>query len=425
MAAIVLRHVLTAFVVVAGLAANAQAQRLLYSYGGFDGSTAVTALLDLSTGRTTPIGAGVTTHGVFTADGQYLVRVVTVGTTAETRIRHVPSGVETRLSIAFVPRVAHPRALAVFGTIDGVMSRLDPSGTRSWTPCGPGITAGFQLSGDGARLFTVCPDGRFLVVDAESGAIVRDTTIGAVSSFVVSPDGSDVVVGRATSAGPELARLDAVTGQAVVARPALRHPLAVAPGPLSPVPGGARLIESELVLGTPGNTGYEQRLVDFLTLNVAAPLPVPRTPFPQRLVIAEDGREAYASVQLNAGGGVFSTVSRFDLESGALLASATGSPLSVAAVASLPRPVEALDVQVTGRTVALSWQLPSPSAAATGYRLAIGTRTAAVDLGSIRLGPGETFTATGVPPGRYFVRLHGVNATGEGPPSAELVIDVP
>lgn len=86
-----------------------------------------------------------------------------------------------------------------------VMSRLDPPGIRSSTPCGPGITAAFQLPGDGAQLFTVYRDGRFLVVDAASGLIVRDTAIGIVSAFAASPDGSEVVVGRTTSAGPELA----------------------------------------------------------------------------------------------------------------------------------------------------------------------------------------------------------------------------
>lgn len=422
MAARSLRQVLFAIVVAAGLAPDAQAQRLLYSFGGFDASTAVTALLDLSSGQTTPIGAGVTTHGVFTADGQYLVRVVTDGATAETRIRHVPSGAETRLAALFAPLVAHPRALAVFGTIGGVMSRLDLSGIRTWTPCGAGVIAAFQLSDDGSRLFTVCPDGRFLVVDAESGSVVRDTTIGIVSAFAASPDGSEVVVGRTTSTGPELARLDAVTGQVLVTRPTSRG---IPPGPLFAVPGGTRLVESELVLASPLATGRYLRLLDFDTLSVIASLPVPRSVFGVPPVIAADGRDGYASTQEYFNGVSYATVTRFDLESGTLLASATASVLSVAAVASLPRPVEALAAQVTGQTVALSWKRPSPSAAATGYRLAIGSRAGATDLGSIRLGPAEAFTAAGVPPGRYFVRLYSVNHTGEGPASAELVVDVP
>ncbi len=108
-----------------------------------------------------------------------------------------------------------------------------------------------------------------------------------------------------------------------------------------------------------------------------------------------------------------------------MLAEASAPFLSVAAVAALPHPVEAMAAQVTGPTVALSWRLPTLSPAATGYRLAIGSAPGATNLGSIALGPAESFTATGVPPGRYHVRLHTGNDTGESAASSEIVIDVP
>jgi hypothetical protein len=75
--------------------------------------------------------------------------------------------------------------------------------------------------------------------------------------------------------------------------------------------------------------------------------------------------------------------------------------------------------------VALSWTLPIRSPAATGYRLAVGSAHGASDLGSIALGSAESFTASGVPSGRYYVRLHAVNHTGESVASPEVVIDVP
>ena len=80
---------------------------------------------------------------------------------------------------------------------------------------------------------------------------------------------------------------------------------------------------------------------------------------------------------------------------------------------------------MSGQTVALSWRLPMLSPAAIrlspGDRLVAGREQPRLD----RLGPAESFTATGVPPGRYYVRLHTVNHTGESPASSEIVIDVP
>ena len=122
----------------AGLAATTvpvAAQRVLYSTNDAEGP--VTALLDLGSGRSTPIASDLTSSAIFTADGQFVVRTVDVGTTHVSKVRHVPSGFETTLGVPFTPQVAHPRALGVFGAIDGVLTRLEPSGLESWTPCGP------------------------------------------------------------------------------------------------------------------------------------------------------------------------------------------------------------------------------------------------------------------------------------------------
>jgi hypothetical protein len=227
----------------------AAAQRILYNVS--DGSNPVSAFLDLATGESTPVGSDFSGAATFTSDGQFVVRTVLVGTTTESRVRHVASGLELALAAAFRPQVAHPRQLAIFGTIDGVLSRLDPSGITTWTPCGAGVNATFQLSADGSRI-SVCPSGHFLVLDSVSGATLH-------------------------------------------ARP-------------------------------------------------------PSHPF-----------------------------------------------------------------GLTGRL----------DPAATGYRLAIGSTPGSTNLGSITIGPATTFTATGVPPGRYFVRLHTVNYTGESPASSEIVVDVP
>jgi hypothetical protein len=73
--------------------------------------------------------------------------------------------------------VAHPRALVVFGTVDGALTRLEPSGATTFSPCGPGVNVGFQLSGDGEKIFSVCPNGHFVTVNSATGAIVADSAI--------------------------------------------------------------------------------------------------------------------------------------------------------------------------------------------------------------------------------------------------------
>jgi hypothetical protein len=411
-----------AVLVVSTTTRPAEAQRVLY--GASDGTTSTTAFFDLATGTSTPVADDATGFAVFTSDGQYLIRTVGSGPTT-TRLRHVPSGLEVTLAWPFVPQVAHPRQLAVFGAIDGALTRLDESGVATWSPCGAGVNVPFQLSDDGARIFTVCPTGHFLVVDAQSGAVVRDTTIGpagSILSFVASPDASEVVVVRSLNPGLEVVRLDAVAGTTLRSRPT--HPLAFS-ARLFAVPGGTRFIESVGLIGSPGNTGFEAHLVDFATLDVFPEFLASRSIFGHRVVVSADGREGYFGWTTVFGAFVSSTVRRVDLTSGALLGTVSAPSLSVFAVASLPHPVDALTAAVSGQSVALSWRLPALSPAATGYRLAIGTTPGATDLGSIALGPAESFTAAAVPSGRYYVRVHTVNATGTSGPSAEIVVDVP
>ena len=394
-------------------------------FSSSDGTTSTTAFLDLATSTVTTIGSDFSNGGVFTADGQFVVYRVVDVTRSESRIRHVASGLETALTLAFVPQMAHPRQLAVFGTVGDMLTRLDASGSRSWATCGPGVYVPFQLSEDGAQLFGVCPNGHLLAIDSDSGAILRDTVIGAagsIQSFAASPDGSEVVVLRMVGTGLEVARLDAVSGTTLRAR--LSHPLAVS-GRLYAVPGGKRFIESLYVLGTPGNSGADARLVDFATLGVFPQSLADRSPFDPRVVVSMDGREGYFGWTTFFGGVISSIVRRIDLTTGALLGTASAQSLSAVAVASLPHPVEAVTAAVSSRSVALSWRLPALSPAATGYRLAIGTAPGATDLGSIALGPAESFTAAAVPSGRYYVRVHTVNATGTSGPSAEIVVDVP
>ena len=73
--------------------------------------------------------------------------------------------------------------------------------------------------------------------------------------------------------------------------------------------------------------------------------------------------------------------------------------------------------------VQLSWVEP-PFLTPTSYLLEAGT---APGLSNIAVLPvaSTSFSVGGVPPGVYYLRVRGVNASGVGAPSAELRLVVP
>lgn len=397
---------------------GADAQRLLLSVA-FDAATTVTGFLDVHTGVVTPFSSETNSGGVFTADGQFLLRHV--GSASPVlRLRHVPSGVETTLPFDFSPVVAHPRQMAMFGYSRGGLARLDASGLTIWSlSCALDPNRQFDMAADGSQLYVLCPAiGQFVVLDSTSGTLVREVTVGPPNStygFVASPDGAQIVVMRHQNLEWELARVDTTSGQTLKARPwggfRFGNSLAAVPGrEVLIVPRCAPILELPCDLSV---VGFQS--LDTLTHLSSAT-------FYYQVFTTADAREAYVASREED---FYHVVVRFDLRSGTPLNTLRASFLHMAALASLPLPPGQLGAQVSNRAVTLTWQLPAHSPAATGYRLAIGTAAGATNLGSTALGPAETVTATGVPPGRYYVRLHSVNYTGESGPSAELVVAVP
>ena len=80
---------------------------------------------------------------------------------------------------------------------------------------------------------------------------------------------------------------------------------------------------------------------------------------------------------------------------------------------------------VTDKTVSLSWTLPEESTATTGYRLEAGTGPGLTNIVTADAGMAPAFAASGVPPGRYYVRIRALNGNGVSAPSNEVVVDVP
>lgn len=92
--------------------------------------------------------------------------------------------------------------------------------------------------------------------------------------------------------------------------------------------------------------------------------------------------------------------------------------LAVGEPAPLPGPPSNLTANVNGTTVRLAWTAPSSGGQATGYVLEVGSGQSLADLGTLAVG----FTAAGVPPRAYYVRVRAANAAGVGTPSPDVLV---
>lgn len=104
---------------------------------------------------------------------------------------------------------------------------------------------------------------------------------------------------------------------------------------------------------------------------------------------------------------------------------AGGVPVANVAVFRTPRvgAPRQLTAGVAGQTVALGWR-PGAAPLAAAFVVEAGTSAGASDIGRFPVG-GATTVAGALPNGRYFIRVRGVGASGEGPPSSEAIVDVP
>lgn len=390
----------------------AWAQRVVYSRHGLAPASSV--VIDVPSGATIWASSDFSSRAVFTANGRWLVRDAVSDHGSRLSVVDLVTGVDLTLPMAFQPIVAHPRELAVYGLAAGAPARLDVGGLRVWPVCGTQSVVAVDLARNGDELFVLCGGTTLVVADSATGTLIRTVALGGAGNalaLVVGPTGGDVTIARSDV----LERLDAASGAVLATR-------SLAAG-IAAMAGRDRFLAWTCALTpTPVTRVCHLRVLDSGSLadevDLGFPGPV------QAASAAADGSEVYVTGD-NFRGSHESR--RIAVPSGAVL-NLVVAPLVTdvtLGVASRPLPPASLAANVAGSSVALTWNLPLHSPAATGYRLAIGSRTGDTDLGSVRLGPGETFIAAGVPSGRYFVRLHGVNHTGEGPASAELVVDVP
>jgi hypothetical protein len=88
-----------------------------------------------------------------------------------------------------------------------------------------------------------------------------------------------------------------------------------------------------------------------------------------------------------------------------------------------PAPPQRVMASVVAATVTLGWQAGA-APAATSFLVEAGTSVGATDVGVFPVGPATGATGT-LSPGTYFTRIRGVNASGVGAASSEMIVTVP
>ena len=411
---------LVAWVVCAQVALDAQT--VLFSVTGGANAPATTQLIDLSTGHARVVSTDFTNQAIFSPTGEWLLRTKGLFLQSQ-KWSFVQADVEVALPDEFGVKHVHPRALAAFGSsypsgfpnVPAIPARLDSSGLHQWPVCGLQAFDSTDLSTDGQHFYVRCSSGTLVVVDTTSGTVTRAVPL-AGSAFAVSADETEAAVVRFGPSGWELARVDLITGQT----------LAVAPLPLTTVGTYLQAFPDRTALLTrwcdwsshTPSCGYD--VIDFTSLTRVSRFSLGSLPVGFRIDLTPDGRDAFV-------GDVYGHLAwRVDVRSGQVtgyVEAPTGGAVSVT-LAPVPMPASGMSAHVAGRTVTLSWYLAAHSPPATGYRLEVGSRTGLSDLGTVSLGPAGELVATGIPPGRYFVRLRSLNALGESGPSNEVIVDV-
>jgi len=100
-----------------------------------------------------------------------------------------------------------------------------------------------------------------------------------------------------------------------------------------------------------------------------------------------------------------------------------GTPLGIAPDPPLPAPPTGFITQVSGSTVNLSWEPGVGGGPVLSYQLEAGSAPGLADLLVTDVG-GQALVVPGVPPGRYFVRVRGLNSSGLGAPSTDAAVRV-
>lgn len=398
----------------------AAAQRAFISQR--DSTSAATTVFDLTDGSVTPIGPEFLPDMRVTSSGEFFV--FNAGTNSPWRVRRVSGGPAVTLPDGFAAQLVHPRDTAIFGVDAGGPVRVDLTGYHVWpNACAPSSVAEMDMAPGTDRLFQLCASGEVVVVAADSGAEVRRVTVaaaGQVRQLMAGPAGTTFMAIVRTGAGGDLRRLEVATGAVLASAPWPGIGPSFGLDHLVPGPSRSRALAA-LCSSVRATSTCSLYPVDLTTAivdtSLGAILPGVGGLQRQAHSISPDGEWL-----VSAGGTV---ASRVHLTTGQLAGQLTlraGSAMAVTMAWPPLAPVVSAPV-VTRGLVDLSWTMPRESPAVTSHVLEAGLAPGSAAV-SINLGAVTSTRIPGVPPGRYYVRVRAVNASGTSVASNEVMVDV-
>ncbi len=278
------------------------------------------------------------------------------------------------------------------------------------TVAGPLFASQIAASRDGTRVVLLCDDwyagrnGLFLV-DSVTGTVVTSST-GIVPQGLIGPDIDSMVwdepaarllVVTYAGGGPGLATstalLDATTFAVIATIDAPRARLPLRPG------YEVQWVRFTLLADPATHT-------TFLVENEGQAYRYSATENLRTMLHAVDTRTGAARNAADLAG--WYGTAAYALESQLFLVPTPAAPASVVA-------------RVTGGLVDVTW---APIMTATHYVVEAGTAPGLADIGSVAVAQ-PSFAATGVPAGRYYLRVRAVGVGGESPASATVIATVP
>lgn len=302
---------------------------------------------------------------------------------------------------------------------DGPMM-LSAAGARRFTAPACAFAEPTGTSGDGRRVVYFCFDpfvGFSFVIDIASGAVV-----GTIPSrqAALNADGTVAYAADRLVSSWVLRSIDVATGATIASAPIAFDDFFTDNIRSIRVDHRANtlVLTGERALHLADATTLEQRLwmaYWFASYGglTAASLDVDRSRlYATSYQIVEPGDRYYAA-------SVVDTAAR-------RVAPLPAIPNAVIIGVPLPAPPVAAAPVVTGSHVQLAWAPGALRGAPRGYVLEVGSAPGLSNIfAGLDVGLQTSFSASSVPPGRYYVRVRATNYTGRSTPSNEVVVVVP
>lgn len=359
-----------------------------------------------------------------TPEGRWLVWAMNgSGTgTVQLAVRDLVLGVRQTLVTPGMLQLGNPARPEVYLIDSQGVYGLGALGARRFDSSRCGAAFAIGVSGDGRRLVMSCHGVSGTgVFDVDSGQLVA--LLPAAILGAASFDGSAVYAVEQVAGPPRLRRYDVASGALSAEVPipsSLVHPAGTVASVLFDADRNRVLVVSgeavqafdatslALLASSPPLTAVarDESIVSVSFDDVSSRLYVVRSP-----PVGPTSTYVYAVIDAAS---LQRTLTVPDMPGGQFVA------------LRRPRPPASAAASVTGAAVRVSWSQSATPQAVTRFVIEAGSAPGRSDIiAGLDVGLQTSLSASGVPPGTYYVRVRAGNYAGLGAPTNEVVVQVP